>query len=154
MCHFQIWKLCQFHVLKCIFFQIRLKCESPAFSKKRNVSFTNTKMCLFHTSDIRMTYEYMRVTCVWHTSTYEWHINDIRAYTSDTRMTYEYEYIRVHKSDRWKKYEYIRVTYGWQWHTPCEWFLVTRYPNSSILYSLIKYEDLASLNKYLFKCKF
>ena len=53
----------------------------------------------WHTSDIRMTYEYIRVTYRWHTSTYEWHTDDIRVHTSDIRMTYEY----------------IRVTY--EWHT-------------------------------------
>ena len=59
-----------------------------------------------HTSDIRMTFEYIRVTYGWHTRTnewwwhtrtYEWHTNDTWVHTSDMRMTYEY----------------IRVTYGW-----------------------------------------
>ena len=35
-----------------------------------------------HTKDIRMTYEYIRVT-------YEWHINDIRVRTIDIRITYK-----------------------------------------------------------------
>ena len=57
-----------------------------------------------HTSDIRLTYEYIRVPYRWHTSTIEWHTHDIRVQLSDIRMTYEY----------------IRVTYGW--HTSkCEW---------------------------------
>ena len=71
-----------------------------------------------HTSDIRMTCEYIRVThgwqtegirehtsdirathrwhtsdiwviYRWHPSTYEWHMDDIRVHTSDIRMTYE-----------------------------------------------------------------
>ena len=42
------------------------------------------------TSNIRMTYEYTRVTYVWHWSTCEQHTDDIREHTSDIRMTYEY----------------------------------------------------------------
>ena len=46
------------------------------------------------------------MTCGWHTSTYEWHTDDIRVHTSVIGMTYEY----------------TRVTYGWHtstydWHT-------------------------------------
>ena len=86
-----------------------------------------------HTSDIGMTYKYLRVTYGWHMSTYEWHTDDIREHTSDTWMTYEYiqvtygrhtstcawhkESIRVHKSDIRMKYVYIRVTYGWHTST-------------------------------------
>ena len=51
-----------------------------------------------------MTYEYIRVTHGWHTSTYEQHTDDIRIHTSDIRMTYEY----------------IWVTYGWHTST-YEW---------------------------------
>ena len=57
-----------------------------------------------HTSNIRMIYKYIRVRYGWHTSTYEWHTDDIRLHMSDIRMTYEY----------------IRVTYGWHTST-CEW---------------------------------
>ena len=73
-----------------------------------------------HTSDIRMTYEYIRATYGWHTSTYEWDTDNIREHMSDIRMTYEYiqvtyEHIRM-------PYEYLRVTYRWhtstyEWHT-------------------------------------
>ena len=49
-----------------------------------------------HTSDIRMTYEHIRVTYGWHTSTYECHMDDIRVHMNDISMTYEY----------------MRVTYG------------------------------------------
>ena len=67
------------------------------------------------TSDIRMTYEYIRVTYgshtsdirityEWHTDhirgTYKWHADDVRVHTSDIRMTYEWH------TDQ------IRVTYG------------------------------------------
>ena len=64
-----------------------------------------------HTSDIRMTYEHIRVTYGWHTSTYECHMDDIRVHMNDISMTYEY----------------MRVTYGWhastyEWHTSTyEW---------------------------------
>ena len=59
-----------------------------------------------HASDIRITYKYIWVTHGWHTSTYDWHTDDMRVYTSDIRITYEH----------------IRVTYGWhtstyKWHT-------------------------------------
>ena len=50
-----------------------------------------------HTSDIRMTYEYIRVTYRWHTSdiplhttTCKWHTGDIRVHTADIRMAYAY----------------------------------------------------------------
>ena len=43
-----------------------------------------------HTSDTRMTYEYIRVTYGWHTSAYEWQKNDIRVCTSGIRMTHRY----------------------------------------------------------------
>ena len=43
-----------------------------------------------HTSDIRMTHEYIRVTYGWYTSTYEWHTDDIQVHTSDIRMAYEW----------------------------------------------------------------
>ena len=66
-----------------------------------------------HKSDIPMTYEYIRVTYGWYTSTCEWHMDDIQVHTSDVRMTYEY----------------IQVTFGWHTsrvHTSdiqmaCEW---------------------------------
>ena len=55
------------------------------------------------TSDIRVTYEYIRRTFGCHTSTYEWQRDDIRVHTSNIRMTYEY----------------IRMSHGWhyEWHT-------------------------------------
>ena len=78
---------------------VRFKCENPAFSEKRYVSFSNTKNVSFsynwhtddirvYTSDMRMTYEYIRVTHGWNSSIYEWHTNDIwiRVHTSDIRM--------------------------------------------------------------------
>ena len=64
-----------------------------------------------HTSNIRISYEYIRVTYGWHTSTYEcigvtygWHTG-----------TYEWntDGIRVHTSDIWMTYGYIRLTYEW-----------------------------------------
>ena len=86
-------------------------------------------MVKLHTSDIRMTYEYIRVTYGRHASAYEWHTDDIRVHTSDIRMTYEYirvtygwhtstyewhtDDIRVHTSGIQMTYEYIRVIYGW-----------------------------------------
>ena len=100
-----------------------------------------------HTSDIRMTYEYKRVTYGWDTSTYEWHTDEIRVHTSDIRMTYTYirviygwhrskyeshtvwhtstcewhmDDIRVHTSDIRMTYKYVRVTYGWYTST-YEW---------------------------------
>ena len=69
-----------------------------------------------HTSDMWMTYEYIRMTYGWHTSAYEWHTKDLRGNTSDIRMTYEY--IRV--TYRWHMGTYkwhtndLRVT--WRWH--------------------------------------
>ena len=58
-----------------------------------------------HTSDIRVTYEYIRVTCGY-----------IRVHTNDIRMTYEY--IRVaygwHASTYKWRTDDIQVTYGWQ----------------------------------------
>ena len=57
-----------------------------------------------HTSDIRMTYEYIRV-----------HTADTQVHTSDIRMTYEY--ILVHTSNIRMIYKYIRVTYGWHMST-------------------------------------
>ena len=87
-----------------------------------------------HTSDIRMTYVYIQVPYGCHTSTYEWHTDDIRVHANGIRVTYEYirvtsnirmtfECIRItraHMSDIRMKYEYIRVTYEWHaraWHT-------------------------------------
>ena len=67
-----------------------------------------------HTSDIRMIYEYIRVTYGWHTSTYERHTDDIRVHTSDIRLTYEY----IRMTYGW--HEYIRLTYGW--HTSTYYF--------------------------------
>ena len=63
------------------------------------------------TSDIQVTYEYIRVTYGWHTSTYEWLKDDIRVHMSKIRMhtiTYEWhrDDIPVHTND-------IRMTYGW-----------------------------------------
>ena len=55
------------------------------------------------TSDIRMAYEYMRVTYVWYT-------DDIRVHTSDIRVAYIW-----HMSEIRMTYEYIQVTY--EWHT-------------------------------------
>ena len=98
-----------------------------------------------HTSDTRMTYEYIGVTCGWHMSTYEWHTDDIRVHTSDIRMTYEYirvtygwhtsiyewhtDDIRAHTSDIRMTHEGIWVTYKWhfirmafEWHTDDMWF--------------------------------
>ena len=40
------------------------------------------------TSDIRMTYEYTRVTYVWHWSTYEQHTDDIRVAYEYMQVTY------------------------------------------------------------------
>ena len=79
------------------------------------------------------------MTYGWHTSTYEWHTDEIQVtygwYASDIRMTYEYirvkygwhtstcewhtDDIRVHTSDIRMTYEYIRVTYGWHTSTYC-----------------------------------
>ena len=70
-----------------------------------------------HRTDIRMTYEDIQVKYGWHTSTDEWHTDDIR-------VTYERhtDDIRIYTSDIRMTYEYIRVTYGWHtstydWHT-------------------------------------
>ena len=83
-------------------------------------------MVKLHKSDIRMTYECIRVTYGWHTSIHEWNTDNIRVHTSDIRMAYEY--IRVtyewHASIyEWHTitYKYIRVTYIWHtstydWH--------------------------------------
>ena len=65
-----------------------------------------TDNILVHTSDIRMTYVYIRVIYGWHTSTYEWHTDGMQVHTSGIRMTYEY----------------VRVAYEWhtgihEWHT-------------------------------------
>ena len=40
----------------------------------------------WHTSDVRMTYKYIRATYGHHTGIYEWHTDDIRVHTSDIRM--------------------------------------------------------------------
>ena len=40
-----------------------------------------------HTSNIRMTYKYIRVIYGWHASTYERHTDDIQEHPSDIRMT-------------------------------------------------------------------
>ena len=63
-----------------------------------------------HTSDIRMTDEYIRVTYGWHTSTYEWRTDDMRVTYRWHMSTYEWhtDNIRVHTSD-------IRMTF--EWHT-------------------------------------
>ena len=47
----------------------------------------HTDDILVHTSDIRMTYEYIPVTYRCHTRTYTWHMDYIRVHTSDIRMT-------------------------------------------------------------------
>lgn len=41
-------------------------------------------------SDIWMIYEYIRVTYGRYTSTYKWHMDDMRVHTNDAGMTYEY----------------------------------------------------------------
>ena len=63
-----------------------------------------------HTSDIRITYWYIRVhmsdirmTCQY--IRYKWHTDDIRVHTSDIRMAYDY----------------IQVAYGWHTST-YEWY--------------------------------
>ena len=69
-----------------------------------NSVFSCSKFLWVHgktTSDIRMTYECMRVANWWHTSSYKWHMDDIRVHTSDIWMTYEW-----HTND-------IRMTYKW-----------------------------------------
>ena len=67
------------------------------------------------TSDIWMTYEYIRVTYSWHTSTYEWHTSDIWVHTSDIRMIYEYKQATYwwHTSTYEWPTDDTRVTHGW-----------------------------------------
>ena len=108
-----------------------------------------------HTSDIRMTYEYIPVTCGWHTSTYQWHTDDIRVHTSTYRWhtsTYEWhtDDIRVHTDDIQVHMSDIRmaVTYT----VANDFLLPAACSKFSLLYSMIKSNDLASLNKYLFWC--
>ena len=50
-----------------------------------------------HTSDMCLTYEYIRMTYRWHTSIYDWHTNGIRvdvdktwAHTNGMQMTCEW----------------------------------------------------------------
>ena len=79
-----------------------------------------------HTSDIRMTYEYIRVTCRWHASIYEWHTKEIRVHTSDIQVTYKYIRVayRWHTTaHEWHKItqEYMWLTYEWHAST-CEWY--------------------------------
>ena len=50
----------------------------------------HTDVIWVHTSDIRMTYEYIRVTYGWHTGTYEWHTDDIQIHTTDILMKYKW----------------------------------------------------------------
>ena len=67
------------------------------------IRYDSSKSCRvtyrWHTNNIRITYVCIRVICGWHTSTYEWHMGDIRVHTNDIRMAYEY----------------TRATY--RWHT-------------------------------------
>ena len=116
-----------------------------------------------HTNDIRMTYEYIRVTYGRYPSKYEWHTDDIPKHTNG---------IRVHTSDIRMTYEYIQVTYGWhtstyerhtstyQWHMDdirvhtgdirmtCEWRTDNMLFERTIKLSFLKLFD-NSLSKYL-----
>ena len=58
----------------------------------------------WHRSDTRMTYEYIQVMYGWHTSTYERHTDVTLVHTTDIRMAYEY--IKI-------KYERIQMTCKW-----------------------------------------
>ena len=90
-----------------------------------------------HTSDVQMTYEYIRVTYGWRMSIYEWHTDDKQVHTSDIPMTnknirvtygwntsaceWHTDDIQGHTSDIRMTYKYIRVTYGchtsiYEWH--------------------------------------
>ena len=76
----------------------------------------------WHTSEIRMTCEYIRMTYGWHTNTYGWHTNTYEWHTDDIRVTYAwhtstYEW---HTDDIRTTYEYIRVARAWHTST-CEW---------------------------------
>ena len=103
------------------FGDIKLWSENTCFMKAIPCRF----MVKLQTSEIRMTYEYIRVTYSWHTSTYEyirvtyqyiqgtygwhtstyeWHRDNIWIHTSDIRTTY------AHTND-------IRVTYKNKWYT-------------------------------------
>ena len=64
-------------------------CQDSYVHSKTTYEWHTDDMRL-HTSDIRMTCEYIRVTYGWHTSTYEWYKDDIRVHTSDIRMKYEW----------------------------------------------------------------
>ena len=77
--------------------QILKSVDFTKIQKSRYLGF----MVKPHTSDIRMTYEYIRVTYGWH--------------TSDIGMTYEYIQVTYgwHTSDIGMTYKYIRKTYGW-----------------------------------------
>ena len=62
-----------------------------------------------HTSDIQMTYEFIRVIHGWHTSAYKWYTDDTQVHTCDIQMKYgwhtsTYEW---HTND-------IQMT--WKWH--------------------------------------
>ena len=57
-----------------------------------------------HTSDIRMTYEYIRVAYRRHTSRYEWHTNGVRVHTDD---------LQAYRSDIQMKYQWHESTYDW-----------------------------------------
>ena len=74
-----------------------VKCTlSPLIALLENKGFTTvhgkitdawqTNDIRVHTSDIRVTYKYIRVTSGWHTSSYEWYTDDIRVHTSDMRI--------------------------------------------------------------------
>ena len=76
------------------------------------------------------------MTYGWHTSTYEWNMDDISVYTSDIPLhTSLYEWhtdnIQVYKNDIQMIYEYIQIKHKHtqvtcEWHTidiriTCEW---------------------------------
>ena len=87
--------------------------QNVALVHGKTIDEWHTDDILVHMSDIRVTYEYSRVT-------YGWHTDDIRVHTSDIRWhtsTYEWnaDDIRVHTSDIRMIYQDIRVTY--RWHT-------------------------------------
>ena len=84
-----------------------IKCSVHCFIESLQTNSRHQRFMVNpHTTDIRMAYEYIRVTHGWHTNTYEWYMDDIRVHRSDIVMTYKY----------------IRVTYVWhtntfEWHT-------------------------------------
>ena len=63
------------------------------------------------------TYEHIRVTYGQHTSTHDWHTDEIQVHTNTSDMGVTYEYIRVTNGWCTSQYEWhaddIRVTYLW-----------------------------------------